>query len=323
MTLATTAVSGLKVGVVAESPVDIYTLRNVIADAGLTAAIAIEFSRWDGSPLADNVDAWIVNLDVEKLETECPEKIDDLLDHITAPLILCEGGSPPTPADVGYNGWKRRLIDKIDDLAGSINLEKGEYRLPQSVWVLAGSIGGPQAIRAFMGALPAELDIAFVYANHLESDFQSTLARAVAKDSHYPAYVANHGDVLLNNQVAVISPDYVTNIKPNGTITVSQASWTGQYQPNLNHVIANVASAFGHLGGVIIFSGMCDDGATSCRLMRQNGGKVWVQKPDTCVSSAMPDATIATGCVDIIGSPEELAKHLVSWSAKRKSGVST
>lgn len=319
--LAVAGVTGLKVGLVAESPVDLYTLKNVIADAGLTVAVSIEFARWDGLSLSTDVDGWVVNLDVEKLEVECPEKIDNLLDHITTPLILCEGGAPPTPADHSYNGWKRRLIEKIDDLAGAINLEKGEYEIPKRVWVLAGSIGGPQAIREFMGSLPENLDIAFVYANHLESDFQSTLARAISKDSAYPAYVAAHGDVLRKNHVAVISPDYVTNLKPNGTITVSQGSWTGQYQPNLNHVIANVASTFGRTGGVIIFSGMCDDGAASCRLMKQSGGRVWVQKPDTCVSSAMPDATIATGSVDLIGTPKELALSLVNWSAKSKTGA--
>src|SRR5690606_19000886 len=133
------------------------------------------------------------------------------------------------------------------------------------------------------------------------------------KNTHYPAYVLRHGDVLAINKVAVVSPEFITTIKANGTAQVGQQRWQGQYRPNLDHIVSSVAGAFGQAGGVIIFSGMCDDGAASCRIMKQNGGRVWVQRPDTCVSSAMSDAAIATGCVEKMGSPDELASYLVQW----------
>ncbi len=305
--------SSNKVGIVAENATDLHTLRAVVTEAGLEVVSAIEFYFYrQGVPLNKDVEAWILNLDIEKLEQSCPEKVDDLIDAVPGMLILCEGGSPPTPVEPEYNSWKRRLLSKIQDIAGTINLESHGAGLPNRVWVLAGSIGGPESIKLFLDNLPEGLDVAFVYANHLQADFQGTLAQSVAKNAHYPAHVAAHGQVIKSGEVFVISPEHTVSLQPNGTFLVGLDKWYGQYQPNLDHVIASVAKTFGHTGGVIIFSGMCDDGAASCRMMKQNGGKVWAQQPDTCVSSAMPDAAIATGCVDKIGTPQQLAAALAA-----------
>lgn len=308
-----------KIGIVAENVADIHTLRNIVAEAGLGVASSLEFSRWDVTQkLKPDIDAWVVNLDVEKLELQCPEKIEAFMDAVPGVVILCEGGSPPTPIDAAYPSWKRRMLEKLKGVAGNVALSKHIGGAATCVWVLAGSIGGPDAIRRFLEALPPNLGIAFVYANHLQKDFQQVLATAVEKNSHYPAYVANHGDVLAINKVAIISPEHVSTLKANGTIEVSKELWPGAYHPNLDYVVANVAGTFGHTGGVIIFSGMCDDGAASCRIMKQNGGRVWVQRPDTCVSSAMPEAAMATGCVEKIGSPELLANELVIWAKQMR-----
>lgn len=307
-----------RVGIIAEQSADIHTLRKVAVEAGMEVTAALEFSRWSpDQELKADIDAWIVNLDVEALEKRCPEKIDALIDAIPGLMILCEGGSPPTPVVSEYANWRRRLLDKLHDISGSLNLAHHAEGAPSHVWVLAGSIGGPDAIHRFLEHLPPGLDIAFVYANHLQADFDQVLADAVGKHTHYPAYVPRHGDVLEVNKVAVISPEFMTSVKNNGTVQVSQQRWPGQYRPNLDHVVSSAAGAFGHTGGVIIFSGMCDDGAASCRIMKQNGGKVWAQRADTCVSSAMPDAAVATGCVEKSGSPEELASYLTQWVNER------
>ena len=312
-----------KVGIIAETMTDLHTLRNLVLEAGLQVAVTLEFPRWSpDQPLKSDIDAWILNLNVEKLESQCPEKIDALIDAVPGLLIMCEGGSAPTPVDANYPSWKRRILDKLLDIPGALKLATHSDGAPAHVWVLAGSIGGPDAIHKFLENLPPSLDIAFVYANHLQQDFEGVLATAMAKNSHYPAYVPHHGDVLATNQVAVISPEFVTTIKANGTVHVAREGWNGPYHPNLNHVITSVAKTFGHTGGVIIFSGMCDDGAASCRIMKQSGGKIWAQRPDTCVSSAMPDAALATGCVEKTGSPTELANYLVSWANELKRSAS-
>ena len=57
---------------------------------------------------------------------------------------------------------------------------------------------------------------------------------------------------------------------------------------------------------------MCDDGVDGCADLVIKGGKVWVQDPESCVISAMPESVAKTVSVDFSGTPEMLAKQLVS-----------
>jgi chemosensory pili system protein ChpB (putative protein-glutamate methylesterase) len=312
----------LRIGVIVNDPALVPSLRSVIMNAGLEMGVALEFPRGHGQVSDRDVDAWVVNLDIELLETTHPEALDALMDSIQVPMILCEG-KIPNQVSAEFGNWQSRLVDKLKGLTASINRSQhGSLQLPRSVWVLAGSIGGPESVKQFMDALPGDLGIAFIYANHLQRDFQSTLTQVVGRNASYKSYAPQHGDLLHENSIAVISPDYITGVTRDGSFIVVNKTWEGQYKPNLDQVVANTAKHFGHAGGVIVFSGMCDDAATACRLMRRCGGQVWTQSRDTCVSWAMPDATErALGSVDFTGSPVELAARLAVWAKANVSSV--
>ena len=64
---------------------------------------------------------------------------------------------------------------------------------------------------------------------------------------------------------------------------------------------------------------MGDDGSASCRLIRQRGGAVWVQTPADCTAPSMPDSVLATGSVENIGTPEELAASFIEYIQKLES----
>ncbi len=306
----------MKVGVIVDDPAQVPALRTVVASAGQEMALALEFDKASDRIADANADAWVVNLNVETLESTQPELLDKVLDSIHVPMILCEG-SIPNQVSPEFGNWQRRLLEKLRSLDGDINrASKGAPPLPRSVWVLAGSIGGPEAVRQFLESLPPDLGIAFVYANHIEKDFQGMLTQVMGRNSHYSAYAPQHGDLLHENSVAVISPDFVTTVGQEGSFNVRAIRWQGQYKPNLDQVVATTAVHFGKIGGVIIFSGMCDDAAAACRIMRRFGGQVWAQNRESCVSWAMPDAALkSVGQLDFSGTPLELASRLVLWSA--------
>ena len=308
--------SALRIGVIVDDPAQVSTLRGVITAAGQEMGVALEFSRASGRIADAGVDAWVVNLDIEVLEATHPELLDELLDAIQLPLILCEG-QIPNHVSPEFANWQRRLGEKLRGLTGVINrTQRGSPRLPRSVWVLAGSIGGPDAVKQFLDAVPADLGIAFIYANHIERDFQGLLTQVMGRNSRYEAYAPRHGDLLRENSVAVISPENVTGVTRDGSLNVRNTPWVGQYKPNLDQIVASTAVHFGRNGGVIVFSGMCDDAAAASRLMRRCGGQVWTQSHESCVNWAMPEATErAVGKPDFSGNPAALAARLTSWAA--------
>jgi chemotaxis response regulator CheB len=60
----------------------------------------------------------------------------------------------------------------------------------------------------------------------------------------------------------------------------------------------------------VIVSGYDGDGAAALREIKDVGGITIAQKPETAKHPDMPGTAIATGCIDFILSPEEIAKEI-------------
>jgi chemotaxis response regulator CheB len=64
----------------------------------------------------------------------------------------------------------------------------------------------------------------------------------------------------------------------------------------------------------VIVSGYDGDGAEALRGIKEVGGITIAQKPDTAKQPDMPESAIASGCIDFVLSPEEIAKEIVRIS---------
>ena len=203
----------------------------------------------------------------------------------------------------------RRTGLRLQRLRGDINLQQAN---PASeLWVLAASTGGPAAVKRFLAQLPANLGIAFLYAQHIDANQAATLNRMMSNAGNYPAMVATQGVVLEPNSLTLVTARDAVEILENGTLVIHYGqSWKGSYAPSIDQLAANAARIYRERSGLIIFTGMGDDGAASCRLIKQVGGKAWAQSPNDCTSDSMPVSALATGCVSLSGTPEYLARSL-------------
>jgi chemotaxis response regulator CheB len=61
----------------------------------------------------------------------------------------------------------------------------------------------------------------------------------------------------------------------------------------------------------VIVSGYDGDGAAALRGIKEAGGTTIAQKLDTAEQPDMPESAIASGCVDLVLSPENIAKAIV------------
>jgi chemotaxis response regulator CheB len=60
----------------------------------------------------------------------------------------------------------------------------------------------------------------------------------------------------------------------------------------------------------VIVSGYDGDGAAALRGIKEVGGTTIAQKLDTAAQPDMPESAIASGCVDFVLSPENIAKKI-------------
>src|ERR1700677_458476 len=60
----------------------------------------------------------------------------------------------------------------------------------------------------------------------------------------------------------------------------------------------------------VIVSGYDGDGAAALCGIKEVGGITIAQKPDTAGQADMPESAIATGCIDFVLSPEDIAQEI-------------
>lgn len=78
-------------------------------------------------------------------------------------------------------------------------------------------------------------------------------------------------------------------------------------------MLASAARAFGPRLIAIVLPGRLDGGARGVREVKRRGGRVLVQSPDSAVGASMPNAALATGCVDFALTPDRLGEALVAF----------
>ena len=180
------------------------------------------------------------------------------------------------------------------------------------VVVLGASIGGPDALRTFLGEMPADIPVVFLLVQHLESGYFERLAQQLQKSSPLPVKVASAGAVALPGEVLVIPASERVTLETDGRVVFAPHPSVPHYTPSIDDVLHDVADGFGRRATAIIFSGMAGDAVEGAVYLTGKGGEVWAQDASSCVVSSMVDGARARGVVEFTGSPRELAQRCIA-----------
>lgn len=174
---------------------------------------------------------------------------------------------------------------------------------------VGGSAGGLDAYIRLLKHLPPDMGVAIVIVNHL---------RQVATHLHeiLPGYTKM--PVELITERLVIEPNHVYIIPEQRDLHLEDGEFRlkpiskPRGWPDVITVF--LQSLTRHWDGqliAVIVSGYDGDGAAALRGLKEVGGITIAQKLDTAQQPDMPESAIATGCVDFILSPEDIARKIV------------
>jgi two-component system chemotaxis response regulator CheB/chemosensory pili system protein ChpB (putative protein-glutamate methylesterase) len=201
--------------------------------------------------------------------------------------------------------------------ADALPLGKPVVHGVRQVWVLGASIGGPEAVREFLAAVPASTPVLFLLAQHMGADFLDLMVQQLARATTLTVRTVVDGDIARHGEVVVVPLADRVLLEPDGTIRLEPAGDASPYSPSIDRVMRDVADRFGPASGAIVFSGMAHDAIDGAIYMRERGGTIWVQDPATCVISSMVDGAQEAGVVSFVGSPAELAQEFIAEMARR------
>lgn len=297
----------LKLGLLADSSIQLSNLKSIVTSAQYTIAAEL-LTRSENLNNIPCVDIWVVR---SEGEDEDSLAFLEYLDNLDVPVIFDEADSY---SSLNVEERARRFIAKIE---ASVHkpVEKIEnLQRAREVWVLAASAGGPEAVIEFIKRIPDDISgVAFFYAQHIDGKMALHLRKSLSRHTTWPVLYCSQAHIIYEKCIYMVAPDAQFELdRDRFSVQPKQIPWNGPYCPSINEVAAKIGVRYNKASGLIVFSGMGDDGAISCKSVKRMGGKVWAQSPESCAVDSMPVEAIKTNTVSYIGSPDALAKHFVA-----------
>jgi len=174
---------------------------------------------------------------------------------------------------------------------------------------VGGSAGGLDAYTRLLRHLPADMGVAIVIVNHLRT-VATLLHEILPKYTPMP--------VELITEKLDIQPDHVFIIPEqrdlhvlDGEFRLKPISKPRGWPDVITVFLRSLTENWDGKLIAVIVSGYDGDGAAALCGIKDVGGITIAQKPETAVQPDMPESAVASGCVDFILSPEDIAKEIV------------
>lgn len=209
-----------------------------------------------------------------------------------------------------------KLILSVDSLHSKpayhkyhLSIKEGSPMKDFPIVCVGGSAGGLDAYIRLLQNLPADMGVAIVIVNHI-TVMPTHLHEILPRYTTMPVDLITDSLLIEPNRVFIIPENRDLHVldgefhlkpisKPRGwpdVITVFLRSLTCYWD--------------GQLIAVIV-SGYDGDGAAALCGIQQVGGITIAQKLSTARQTDMPESAIASGCIDFVLSPENIAQEIV------------
>ena len=195
-----------------------------------------------------------------------------------------------------------------DDRAG-VTFPSGELEPNFFVVGIGASAGGLRALEGFFEHMPIDSGAAFVVIQHLSPDFKSLMKELLERRTRMPIYRVTEGMELEPNSVYLIPPGK-NLVLENCRLHLLEQEERNRHELNfpIDIFLESLAKNYVDRAIGVILSGTGSDGTNGLRAINEAGGFAMVQEPETAEFDGMPRTAIATGVVDRILPPRELAQ---------------
>jgi two-component system CheB/CheR fusion protein len=173
--------------------------------------------------------------------------------------------------------------------------------------VIGASAGGIEALVRLVSTLPADFPAPIVIAQHLEPSRVSHLREILARRSTLTVRTVNDSETLAPGVIFVVPSNRDVEITDHA-VTV-QRDRPGRPKPSIDRLLETAASVFGEGLIAVILTGTGSDGAEGARRVKEAGGTVVVQDPETAQFPEQP-RSLAPSTIDIVADLEAIGPLL-------------
>ena len=187
---------------------------------------------------------------------------------------------------------------------------------------IGASAGGLESIQKLFGKIPSDLDATFIIIQHLSPDFKSLMPELLSKHTKIKIETAEDGQEIEPSCIYLNQRNKDLAVK-DGKFVLSDKTKTDGLNLPIDSFFNSLAEEFKQKSIAIVLSGSGSDGSRGVRRIKEEGGIIIVQDPNTAQFDGMPNSTISTGLVDYIDTPENIASFIESMSLKSSGLIPT
>jgi two-component system, chemotaxis family, protein-glutamate methylesterase/glutaminase len=170
---------------------------------------------------------------------------------------------------------------------------------------IGGSAGGLDAYTRLLRNLPNDLGAAIVIVNHVRT-FATMLHQVLPRFTSMPVELITDHLLIQPNRVFIIPEQRDLHVR-DGDFRLEPISKPRGWPDVITVFLRSLAANWDGKLIAVIVSGYDGDGAEALRDIKDAGGIAIAQRLDTARQPDMPESAIATGLVDFILTPEEIA----------------
>jgi two-component system CheB/CheR fusion protein len=159
-----------------------------------------------------------------------------------------------------------------------------------------------------VSTLHPEFPAPIILAQHLDPSRFSHLREILANRAGLPVQTVQDREHLQNGTIYVVPADRHVEISDHSVHVLTEPR-RGRPAPSIDLLLASAADAFGEQLIAVILTGLGSDGADGARRVKEMGGTVIIQNPQTATHPEMP-LSLAPTTIDIVAELEAIGPLL-------------
>ncbi len=178
--------------------------------------------------------------------------------------------------------------------------------------VIGGSSGSIDFLLKLLPTLQVPLSLVIILVLHRKNSLESTLAELFSSKTRIPVKEVEDKDVAEPGSIYVAPADYHLLIEKNHEFSLDTSEKVNFSRPSLDVTFESAAEVYGNTLVGVILSGANADGSNGLKAIKQKGGLIIAQKPETAQVAYMPQQAILNNTIDFIFNVNELATFINS-----------
>ena len=175
---------------------------------------------------------------------------------------------------------------------------------------IGASAGGLSAIREFLKPIPAKTGIAYIVVTHLTRQHKSRLDELLKKSTPLPVCRLAADTRLEPDHLYVLAENSMVTLH-DGVLTVRERGENEVLNNAVDIFFTSLASDFEEKAVGVILSGCGSDGLKGSKAIKNHGGVVLVQSPESSQFAGMPETIITEDHPVAEAAPANLAEELL------------